>query len=63
MYKNDSSCAVSITVVRAYKEAVKVAGEVEEVTRACMEWMEEKKIVFTHNPFSMPQGGLEALNT
>ena len=30
MYKNDSSCAVSITVVRAYKEAVKVAGEVEE---------------------------------
>ena len=24
---------------------------------------EEKKIVFTHNPFSMPQGGLEALNT
>lgn len=30
-------------MVRAYKEAVKVAGEVEEVTRACMEWMEEKK--------------------
>ncbi len=24
---------------------------------------EEKKIVFSHNPFSMPQGGLEALNT
>ena len=24
---------------------------------------EEKKIVFTHNPFSMPQGGIEALNT
>ena len=24
---------------------------------------EEKKIVLTHNPFSMPQGGLEALNT
>ena len=24
---------------------------------------EEKKIGFTHNPFSMPQGGLEALNT
>ena len=24
---------------------------------------EEKKIDFTHNPFSMPQGGLEALNT
>ena len=23
----------------------------------------EKKINFTHNPFSMPQGGLEALNT
>ena len=23
---------------------------------------ESKKIVFTHNPFSMPQGGLEALN-
>ncbi len=23
----------------------------------------EKKIGFTHNPFSMPQGGLEALNT
>lgn len=23
---------------------------------------EEKKMVFTHNPFSMPQGGLEALN-
>ena len=23
----------------------------------------EKKIIFTHNPFSMPQGGLEALNT
>ena len=23
---------------------------------------EEKKIGFTHNPFSMPQGGLEALN-
>ncbi|MGN0243406.1 MAG: aspartate--tRNA ligase [Lachnospiraceae bacterium] len=22
-----------------------------------------KKIIFTHNPFSMPQGGLEALNT
>ena len=22
----------------------------------------EKKIIFTHNPFSMPQGGLEALN-
>ena len=24
---------------------------------------EEKKIIFSHNPFSMPQGGLEALNT
>ena len=24
---------------------------------------EEKKVNFTHNPFSMPQGGLEALNT
>jgi aspartyl-tRNA synthetase len=24
---------------------------------------DEKKIVFSHNPFSMPQGGLEALNT
>jgi len=24
---------------------------------------EAKKIIFTHNPFSMPQGGLEALNT
>ena len=24
---------------------------------------EEKKMIFTHNPFSMPQGGLEALNT
>ncbi|MCI1960217.1 MAG: Asp-tRNA(Asn)/Glu-tRNA(Gln) amidotransferase GatCAB subunit C, partial [Clostridia bacterium] len=24
---------------------------------------EEKKIIFTHNPFSMPQGGLEALNS
>jgi aspartyl-tRNA synthetase len=24
---------------------------------------ETKRIVFTHNPFSMPQGGLEALNT
>ena len=24
---------------------------------------EEKKIIFTHNPFSMPQGGLESLNT
>ncbi len=24
---------------------------------------QEKKIGFTHNPFSMPQGGLEALNT
>lgn len=24
---------------------------------------EEKKIIFTHNPFSMPQGGLKALNT
>lgn len=24
---------------------------------------ETKKIAFTHNPFSMPQGGLEALNT
>ena len=23
---------------------------------------EEKKIIFTHNPFSMPQGGLQALN-
>lgn len=23
----------------------------------------EKNIIFTHNPFSMPQGGLEALNT
>ncbi len=23
---------------------------------------EEKKVIFTHNPFSMPQGGLEALN-
>lgn len=23
---------------------------------------QEKKIIFTHNPFSMPQGGLEALN-
>ena len=23
---------------------------------------ETKKIGFTHNPFSMPQGGLEALN-
>ncbi|CAN5527312.1 aspartate--tRNA ligase [soil metagenome] len=28
------------------------------------EWNEEeKKIDFSHNPFSMPQGGLEALNT
>ena len=28
------------------------------------EWNEEeKKIDFTHNPFSMPQGGLEALET
>jgi aspartyl-tRNA synthetase len=28
------------------------------------EWNEDdKKIDFTHNPFSMPQGGLEALNT
>lgn len=24
---------------------------------------EEKKMIFTHNPFSMPQGGLEALQT
>lgn len=24
---------------------------------------EQKKIIFTHNPFSMPQGGLEALTT
>ncbi len=24
---------------------------------------EEEKIIFTHNPFSMPQGGLEALNS
>lgn len=24
---------------------------------------EEKKIIFTHNPFSMPQGGIEALNS
>lgn len=24
---------------------------------------EQKKVIFTHNPFSMPQGGLEALNT
>ena len=24
---------------------------------------EERKYIFTHNPFSMPQGGLEALNT
>ncbi len=24
---------------------------------------EEKKMIFTHNPFSMPQGGLESLNT
>ncbi|MGI6095485.1 MAG: aspartate--tRNA ligase [Lachnospiraceae bacterium] len=24
---------------------------------------EEKQYIFTHNPFSMPQGGLEALNT
>lgn len=24
---------------------------------------ETKQIGFTHNPFSMPQGGLEALNT
>ena len=28
------------------------------------EWdAETKKYIFTHNPFSMPQGGLEALNT
>jgi len=28
------------------------------------EWDNEtKKYIFTHNPFSMPQGGLEALNT
>jgi len=28
------------------------------------EWMEEdKKVDFSHNPFSMPQGGLEALET
>ncbi|MEO5805634.1 aspartate--tRNA ligase [Devosia sp.] len=28
------------------------------------EWMEEeKKVDFSHNPFSMPQGGLEALQT
>jgi len=24
---------------------------------------EEKKIIFSHNPFSMPQGGMESLNT
>ncbi len=24
---------------------------------------EQKEIIFTHNPFSMPQGGLEALTT
>jgi aspartyl-tRNA synthetase len=24
---------------------------------------ESKKIIFSHNPFSMPQGGMEALNT
>ena len=24
---------------------------------------EQKKIIFIHNPFSMPQGGLEALTT
>ena len=23
---------------------------------------EQKKIIFTHNPFSMPQGGMDALN-
>jgi aspartyl-tRNA synthetase len=28
------------------------------------EWNEdEKKVDFSHNPFSMPQGGLEALET
>ena len=28
------------------------------------EWSEEEdKYIFTHNPFSMPQGGMEALNT
>ncbi|MFX5922339.1 Asp-tRNA(Asn)/Glu-tRNA(Gln) amidotransferase GatCAB subunit C, partial [Acinetobacter baumannii] len=28
------------------------------------EWSEEeKKVDFSHNPFSMPQGGMEALNT
>ena len=29
----------------------------------CMNWIRrQKKSGFTHNPFSMPQGGLEALN-
>ena len=28
------------------------------------EWSEEEdKYIFTHNPFSMPQGGMDALNT
>ena len=34
------------------------------MTSQCLKEIQEtKKIGFTHNPFSMPQGGLEALNT
>ena len=34
------------------------------MTSRCMSIDEqEKKLIFTHNPFSMPQGGLEALET
>ena len=39
-------------------------GSVISMISRCMNMIsEEKKMIFTHNPFSMPQGGLEALET
>ena len=40
------------------------ASEIGPITQAMYERDEETgKIEFSHNPFSMPQGGLEALET
>ncbi|OYX01693.1 MAG: aspartate--tRNA ligase [Caulobacter vibrioides] len=41
-----------------------IAKNLGEPTQPMFEWNEEeKKVDFSHNPFSMPQGGLEALET
>ena len=55
------------------KARVKIGNELKLIKKDCFEfcWIvdfpmfeynqDEKKIDFSHNPFSMPQGGLEAL--